>query len=591
MEDHDRGTRCCTLADVSLQCDMNRHWLTLLLLWVFVTACGPTSPGVRADADFNPKDGQSCTGNQTACTGQTWMRCENGQWTTVEACSNMCNDTLGCVACQPGTGTCNGDTSTVCRADGSGYWDEFCDPAMGLSCGAGGVCQGACSASALGESNVGCLYYPTAMGNWVSPDFEFAIAMANTSGAPLSVVIDGGALSAPRNVTVAANSVAIERLPWVPNLKSCNIVDLFGCGPPQPPDLSLVSTGGAYRVRSNGPLAMYQYSPLDFILGDKGSYTNDASLLLPAHVWGTSSVVASWQHWDISPGLMTVTAREANTTLTITTKATTMGAIAWPVGSTNQLVLGAGDVLQLMTEGGDLTGSLVNSDKPVQVMGGHFCTEIPNGAAACDHIEDTMLPTRALGAEYIVSAQFSPDVGTTRQQYVRVIATAPDTVVSLEPEVAPTTTLAAIGDTLYFASDQNVFVRANKKVLVANYMTGSELAPEANADPAMAVASPVAQGRTEFLFHAPTNYTSNFVNIIALAGTNVVLDGVPVAPSDFSPVGNSGYAVAHKQLSNAGNGNHSATGDQPFGILVYGYAPYTSYMYPGGTDVKTIILE
>jgi hypothetical protein len=26
----------------------------------------------------------------------------------------------------------------------------------------------------------------------------------------------------------------------------------------------------------------------------------------------------------------------------------------------------------------------------------------------------------------------------------------------------------------------------------------------------------------------------------------------------------------------------------PFGIAVYGLAPYTSYMYPGGLDIKEI---
>ncbi len=30
---------------------------------------------------------------------------------------------------------------------------------------------------------------------------------------------------------------------------------------------------------------------------------------------------------------------------------------------------------------------------------------------------------------------------------------------------------------------------------------------------------------------------------------------------------------------------HTATGNQPFGIEVYGYGYFTSYMYPGGLDL------
>jgi hypothetical protein len=41
-------------------------------------------------------------------------------------------------------------------------------------------------------------------------------------------------------------------------------------------------------------------------------------------------------------------------------------------------------------------------------------------------------------------------------------------------------------------------------------------------------------------------------------------------------------------LSNAGDGNHTANGDQPFGISVYGYGQYTSYWYPGGLNLEII---
>lgn len=39
----------------------------------------------------------------------------------------------------------------------------------------------------------------------------------------------------------------------------------------------------------------------------------------------------------------------------------------------------------------------------------------------------------------------------------------------------------------------------------------------------------------------------------------------------------------------AGDGNHMIQGNQAFGITVYGYGQYTSYWYPGGLDLNTII--
>jgi hypothetical protein len=102
----------------------------------------------------------------------------------------------------------------------------------------------------------------------------------------------------------------------------------------------------------------------------------------------------------------------------------------------------------------------------------------------------------------------------------------------------------------------------------------------------MALAVATEQYRDEYLFHAPTNYQTNYVNVTAPTGAVVNLDGAPV--SGFVPIGNSGYGVARVALNNGGDGNHLMNGDQPFGISVYGYGLYTSYWYPGGLDLDKV---
>lgn len=91
------------------------------------------------------------------------------------------------------------------------------------------------------------------------------------------------------------------------------------------------------------------------------------------------------------------------------------------------------------------------------------------------------------------------------------------------------------------------------------------------------------------MFHAPTNYTSNHIDITAPMGTTITLDNAPIPA--LTPIGNSGLGLARVTLGAGpgGDGSHSITGDQKFGITVYGYGQYTSYWYAGGLDLTDII--
>ena len=119
------------------------------------------------------------------CDGNTLETCQNGTFQDSMPCPMVCNATLGCVLCEPGTGTCNNGTSHACNADGNGYDDILCDAAEGQSCDTNsGVCVGNCSANMLGESYIGCEYYPTVTGNLVGDNFDFAVAISNTANQP-----------------------------------------------------------------------------------------------------------------------------------------------------------------------------------------------------------------------------------------------------------------------------------------------------------------------------------------------------------------------------------------------------------------------
>ena len=504
--------------------------------------------------------------------------------------------------CEPGAAVCRDGVSSVCKPDGSGWVDEYCDPVQGLGCDIDtGVCGGECSKASLGDSYIGCDYYATVTGNHVhSNSFQFAVVISNTSEQPARVQIDGGALTESVVLDVAARSVEVRELPWVALLKACiNEWDpdpFLGeqCGSAKVK--GALEVDGAYHVRSDRPVTVYQFSPLDFVTpgGGSHSYTNDASLLIPSNAMGDEYYVAAWPAWDtgafVQPGFAAVTATWDRTEVTITTTANTEAdnfAPAFEAGVPQTVVLDRGDVLQLMNFEGDLTGTHVVADRPIQVMGGHYCTQVPIGVAACDHLEESMLPLHTLGNYYIVTAPALPAMPDGKPQVVRVVAARDDTRVEFEPNVAPATTLALAGDFIEIPSAVDFEVRASHRVQVSQYMMGLE-AGGGSGDPAMAIAVDRQQFRRDYQFHAPLSYDVNYVNIVAPTGARVELDGTAVA--ELAPVGSGEFSVARVVLGPGTDGDHVITGDDPFGITVYGYGAYTSYWYPGGLDLRPIVI-
>ena len=507
-----------------------------------------------------------------------------------------CAPDLGCVVCVPGTGTCNGNQSHACNSTGTGYEDTTCDAAQGMTCDpANGQCTGPCAPQNLGTSYIGCEYFPTVTGNMVSSNYNFAVAIANTSNDVANVTIEGGSLTAPVVVAVQPNSVKVQTLPWQQALKLCNGPSWANCAGGVQMDAALVAKG-AFHLRSTQPVTVYQFNPLEYSLATAGepSYSNDASLLLPTNVWRNEYYVASWQQVaGTNPGLLAVTARFDNTAVTLTPKAATnaaQGAPAFPPNMPKTVMLNAGDVLEISTRSGDLTGSHVMTDKAVQVIGGHYCANVPEQTGYCDHLEESMFSVDALGRRYMVSAPAVTSLPNGKVQTIRIIATKPNTtLVYNPPQAGAPATIAQAGEFVEIPNTtQSFLIEASEKVLVAQYMSGQD-AGGGTGDPAMALAVPVEQFRTSYLFHAPTNYESNYVDVTAPMGTMVTLDGMPLV---FQPVGTTGFGFARVYPLNAGpagDGNHSIVGTAAFGITVYGYGQYTSYWYPGGLNLTDII--
>ncbi len=523
------------------------------------------------------RSGCAICGNGTVEAGEV---CDDGNTADDMTCSANCQ-----MACGPGLAQCNGNVSTYCEWDGSGVSVETCDPVMGMTCNATtGRCEGVCASGQLGHSYIGCDYYPTITSNALVNQgvFHYALAVSNSTLATANVTITRGT-TAVTTVVVAPGGIQIIQLPWVSGLSMASSTSMVA--------------DGAYRLRSDQPVTVYQYNPLEYVVGSTSSYTNDAALLLPVNTWTGNYRVVSYNYWSWSgynyPGFYAVTASQDNTSVTVS-PSPTGGAVSAgagvSAGGSGTVILNAGDVLQVfgvpaggVPDNSDLTGTLVSADKPVQVIGGHLCTDIPYGVRACDHIEESVLPLETLGDEYLVTVPLIT-AGTGKAIIVRVVATQPNTTLTYSPaQAGAPASIATAGSYIQVGPvNANFQITASADVIVVQYMQGQD-AGGGIGDPAMAIAVPTRQYRSSYLFHAPTNYSTNFVNITAPTGAVVNLDGAPVG--GFTTIGSTGYDVARVQLPNTNGGNHTIDSAELVGISVYGYGQYTSYWYPGGMNL------
>lgn len=538
------------------------------------------------DASSSSSGPPPCADGTIVCDGSTKKVCDGmGGFKDEEACdpAGVCAPNLGCAVCLPGAGSCDAGVASYCKSDGTGFVTENCDALQGMTCnGSTGRCEGSCSATKLGTSYIGCDYYPTVTANLVGDVFHFAVAISNTSATPANFTITQGTDTITSDV-VAANDVKIVQLPWVASLKAGN---------------SVIAAKSAYRLRTDQPVTAYQFNPLEYKLGDcpyvghaNCSYTNDASILLPSNVWTNKYDVLARPVWSGYGGFFAITAGQDNTTITVNSpiaaSSVKAGVPGLATNGSGTIVLQAGDVAQVVGASGDVTGTFLEADKPIQVIGGHQCTNVPSNITACDHLEEVMFPRETLSNSYIVTAPLIK-AGVTKVRMVRILATKPGTMLSYDPpQSGAPATIAQAGEYIELALTNGDFViTASEPVAVAEYFTGQSASSDALGDPAMTVAIGKEQYRTSYLFHAPLSYSSNFANITCPTGANVTVDGASVGAG--TPIGASGYSVIRLQVANNATGNHTLASDQKCGLSVYGYGLYTSYWYPGGSDLTRL---
>ena len=481
-----------------------------------------------------------------------------------------------------------------------------------------------CAESLERDSYIGCDYWPTITLNPVWSGFDFAVAVSNPQATAVNVTVTGGALTATMSVSIPANSVQAITLPWVAALKGPDFDLNTVVGDP---GQSRIVPGGAYHLSTDVPVSVYQFNALEYEIdagADSGacpgfasagnhcfSYSNDASLLLPSNVASGDYGVLAWPSFGATPGFLAVTATKDATHVTVFPAGQTQGVPdAGPPlmlrGDNATYTLNAGDVLELFSDVGDilnpeynfdLSGSIIQADQPVMTWGGHGCTFIPQTKRACDHLESSMLPIAVLGEQYIVTMPHTPH---GEHEWVRVMGLYANTSVAFDPPVSGQSQVTLNAGDVIDLNDvsQSFAVVSNGRVAVAQYMLGEYANWPDDAgtpnpdegDPSESPAVPIQEYRSSYTFLAPSTYAENWIDVIAPTGATITLDGTAIDSSAFTQVSSQPYGVASQKLTGT-TGGHAISGTSPFGLVVYGYGSRTSYMYPGGLDLRVVVVQ
>ena len=400
---------------------------------------------------------------------------------------------------------------------------------------------------------------------WISFPGNYAPDPAN----PVKPIL---AMNGPVNTVITIENLANSNLTRWTNTTGTLRIELNKITDLGDLNDAIVSKG--VHVTADQPIQLYGLS--------KVTYTSDGFLALPTEALGTDHVIAGFGNVhssvpELNGSQFAVVATRTNTLLTIIPSVATG---ARPAGLPYSLTLtNRGDCYQLRSTNdvpSDLTGTIVLSDQPVAVFGGH---QIANVASAdpffADYLVEQLLPVSRWGREFYTS----PLTNRTGGDTFRIVAGHDNTVLTIDANPSITlTNKGAFHETLLASAAQIV---SDKPVLVMQYANSSDFDGVTNSDPFMVTVPARSHWSTTQTFTTPgTGFASYHINVVvpATASASLLLDGSAAAFTSFS-VGINGSGIVYARAAVTA-GTHTITCDEPVGVIVYGWGLYESFAWP-----------
>jgi hypothetical protein len=414
----------------------------------------------------------------------------------------------------------------------------------------GAQCVNPCLDSLGNDTSNGCEFYAVEMDT--TPDVAgvcYAVFVVNEwkTGEPakIAVSLGGGALPVDQFARIpVGKGTAITYAPYDParGLPANQVAILFlsrdpsatsdpvasdprllsncpsGVTPAVVGDAALhgTGTGDAFRIQTNVPVVAYQMLPY----GGGRARVTGSTLLLPTSAWGVNYVVADAYKAPLTTmipqmraGPTTVlVASQDRTTVTIKPTVDLLGgggldgAVA---GAPASYALNRGQYLQF-TQRDELTGTAVQSDRPVAVIGASTLMDLPLDVRRADSAEQMLPPVHALGSEYVAVRYRTRDSSGAEESVPwRLVGVVDGTRLSYEPAAPPgAPSMLRAQELAEFGSPGPFVVRsqdADHPFYMASYMTGGT-PYQGRGDPEFVNVVPPAQYLPHYTFFTDPTY-------------------------------------------------------------------------------------
>lgn len=319
-------------------------------------------------------------------------------------------------------------------------------------------------------------------------------------------------------------------------------------------------------------------------------YSSDAATAIPTSALGTEYDVTGYGDAAQGQSQIIVIGTEDNTTITINKPIATVNNNT--VNADYNVVINKGETYQfqastsLTATGFDLTGTKINSDKPIAVYTGNLCA-IPGGCLYCDNLFEQQRPKNTWGKEYYFAFTNKPSI-------------TPDVIRVLGGTNGTNYTYMNVNFTLNAGQYRDHDITgagsliADQPVMVTQFLRGAQCsAPPALIDPLLLDVLPKEQYANEYLF-ATSSYAryagGHFATVIVPTGEegSLLLNAAPVNPALFNPIAGTTFSYGHLTLARGTYYELVSSTAANFGLYVYGYGADESYGYTAGGNLISL---
>ena len=374
-----------------------------------------------------------------------------------------------------------------------------------------------------------------------------------------------------------------------------------------------IYTGAAVIVTSGAPIVAYAVTRFQF--------TSDAIMLTPTSAQGLEYVVGSMADMSgMYPGFnlpsevtVAATANDTKVFFTLGGNAATKANNAMTPGQTRTYTINKGDVIAIssISTEGDMSGSYIRATKPVSVVSGNQCANVPTSIRWCDYIASAETPMAAWSNVY----HYPQLMERSQNSWMKIFAAGDQTTIMrngepfglIEKGKGGVSGVGFLDGQAMAGEQQPIVFTADNPISIKVFNPGQEI-DNRTTDPYAVQLVPVDQYVNYVWFNAPgvaqLSFDKNWVSIIHVVDEDdkisddlemgVVKNGdiewvriadiFGSAPGAIFPSIGDGKTWAEKriELPDASGAYAIRSAGEPFAAYSYGASNYDTYAFRTG---------